>query len=78
MAEAAQTQVPTFKLVLVGDGGTGKVRENSLRLVLELISAVPRSEHHVAGVAGVKVDDMTLTLRPFIDHLRQAPLDWRV
>ena len=25
MAEAAQQQVPTFKLVLVGDGGTGKV-----------------------------------------------------
>ena len=25
MAEAAQGGVPTFKLVLVGDGGTGKV-----------------------------------------------------
>jgi hypothetical protein len=29
MAEAAQA-VPTFKLVLVGDGGTGKVRSISL------------------------------------------------
>lgn len=26
MAEAAASGVPTFKLVLVGDGGTGKVR----------------------------------------------------
>lgn len=25
MAEAAASNVPTFKLVLVGDGGTGKV-----------------------------------------------------
>ena len=25
MAEAAGTQTPSFKLVLVGDGGTGKV-----------------------------------------------------
>jgi hypothetical protein len=29
MAEAAQA-VPTFKLVLVGDGGTGKVRSIGL------------------------------------------------
>ena len=26
MAQAAQNNVATFKLVLVGDGGTGKVR----------------------------------------------------
>lgn len=36
MAEAAQA-VPTFKLVLVGDGGTGKVR--SIRLVDALLLA---------------------------------------
>jgi len=31
MAEAAGAQAPpTFKLVLVGDGGTGKVRQSSM------------------------------------------------
>lgn len=30
----AETQTPTFKLVLVGDGGTGKVRTDSHRAVV--------------------------------------------
>jgi hypothetical protein len=33
MAEAAPS-IPTFKLVLVGDGGTGKVRSTDLLHVL--------------------------------------------
>jgi len=36
MAEAASA-VPTFKLVLVGDGGTGKVRSIDLPDVLLLV-----------------------------------------
>jgi hypothetical protein len=39
MAEAAQA-VPTFKLVLVGDGGTGKVRSISLVDALLLLATV--------------------------------------
>jgi hypothetical protein len=53
MAEAASA-VPTFKLVLVGDGGTGKVRSIDLRDVLLLVELdgyqfafIPRSVAHI-------------------------------
>jgi len=37
MAEQGQS-IPTFKLVLVGDGGTGKVRIYNLPLFYTLLS----------------------------------------
>ncbi len=60
MAEAAQG-VPTFKLVLVGDGGTGKVQLTPWTFCassrdLEILRA--------------------LRLTVSIDYFRQAPLDW--
>lgn len=39
MAEASASGTPTFKLVLVGDGGTGKVRTSNLLVVLLLPSS---------------------------------------
>ena len=47
MAEAAST-VPTFKLVLVGDGGTGKVRLIELIDALLLVLLGRKSNHHAA------------------------------
>jgi hypothetical protein len=61
MAEAAGG-VPTFKLVLVGDGGTGKVCGNRPPLSAD-------DSFIKATVAKFKTDAL-------IDHFRQAPLDW--
>lgn len=47
MAEAAQAP-PTFKLVLVGDGGTGKVRPHSfipLSAVAQIMYGAQRNQH---------------------------------
>jgi len=45
MAEGAQAQIPTFKLVLVGDGGTGKVSLSPWQslLVAYLFSLAPQT-----------------------------------
>lgn len=70
MAEAAGS-VPTFKLVLVGDGGTGKVRTPNFGRPFE------RSACDGGDPQGDrKPQDKRLTIDA--DHLRQAPLDWRV
>lgn len=55
----AQQQTPTFKLVLVGDGGTGKVCQDALNAV------------RVAPPNG----PVLLTRVLVSDHLCQAPLD---
>ena len=55
-------EVPTFKLVLVGDGGTGKVRTSDPPALREEIRMNTGKEQR-------------LTIIP-ADHLRQAPLDW--
>lgn len=64
MAEAAQGP-PTFKLVLVGDGGTGKVScdrcDESLRRCL----------FHVYN----KLDWIINT---YSDYIRQTPFIWRI
>lgn len=54
---------PTFKLVLVGDGGTGKVGQRA-----ELLSQAAR----------VRLYDRAHANTSLADHLRQAPFDRRV
>jgi len=49
MAEAAST-VPTFKLVLVGDGGTGKVRLIYLLDALLLVLLGGKRSHYAACI----------------------------
>ena len=48
MAEAASA-VPTFKLVLVGDGGTGKVRSPDLLHMLPLVSGCAHLHSTICG-----------------------------
>ena len=73
MAEAA-TAAATFKLVLVGDGGTGKVRRY---LEYTPISAVVQSDRIRPGIPCIHLSlDRLLTSMP--DHFRQASLDWRI
>ena len=71
MAEAAQAP-PTFKLVLVGDGGTGKVQIKVLMHGRSCARRVcwERLTH------GAIVDKHQLT--SFTDHFRQAPFVGRV
>jgi hypothetical protein len=74
MAEAA-SNTPTFKLVLVGDGGTGKV---SYIMVIECAATVVYIQWLVASSPAVahKISDHNTDI--CADHLRQAPFDWRV
>ncbi len=61
MAEAAQT-VPTFKLVLVGDGGTGKVCyiESCQDDAAGLLDATPHGPHSSRGrVFGFDIKELT-------------------
>lgn len=48
MAEAAPS-IPTFKLVLVGDGGTGKVRSPDLLHVLLLVLGCAHLHSTICG-----------------------------
>ena len=69
MAEAAQAP-PTFKLVLVGDGGTGKVSSRPSQLL-----------HYYLHPYAVRVWHQhcrEALLTKTVDHLRQATLDRRV
>lgn len=63
----AQQQTPTFKLVLVGDGGTGKVRG----------AAVLRGCRSF-GRPGPRRRDLPLMSATMLDYLCQAPLDRRI
>ena len=81
---AAQTNSPTFKLVLVGDGGTGKVsREKNLLLSLVVVVVSSMWGHRLA------CDKACLPILPLsqqpadiqtrrVDHLCQASLDRRI
>jgi hypothetical protein len=60
--DSKMAETPTFKLVLVGDGGTGKVRTSDL--------AVLRGN---CGAIFGQSEKLTLIIT---DHLRQASLDW--
>jgi len=75
MAEAAQT-VPTFKLVLVGDGGTGKV------CIIDPLDAMLReavAEILFSFMPGpVAHKEFRPKANDRVDYLRQASFDWRV
>lgn len=70
----AEVQTPTFKLVLVGDGGTGKVSSP----IIAITGALSR-DFLLRQLRGRKVGtgpiNTMLTSRAS-DYLRQAPLDW--
>ena len=75
----AEQATPTFKLVLVGDGGTGKVRKilgirraRRRSLIIPLFGT--RLVHDLFSVCGQKVQLTHLSL----DNVRQAPFDRRV
>ena len=73
MAEAA-SNTPTFKLVLVGDGGTGKVSYYRVMRChgsgfLELIAFIPTVVAHT-------ISDRNANISP--DYVRQASFNWRV
>lgn len=82
---AEQQAVPTFKLVLVGDGGTGKVSV-IFRPLLERIRttfcqpnlSISLDRHSPTAIPS---DEPTCTNFIFLfddhlDHIRQAPFDW--
>lgn len=76
---AAAAPQANFKLVLVGDGGTGKVRlSNRSYCTLELRrlgkSAGPGTCSQLRAAHNIT----TTKLTHLLDHLRQAPFDWRV
>jgi hypothetical protein len=78
MADAAAGSMPTFKLVLVGDGGTGKVRRipstalrSPARLAMTLRRRTNEPTHH-------DTDRGSMLTRLTTDDLRQAPFDRRV
>lgn len=72
MAEAAQ--VPTFKLVLVGDGGTGKVRSYlKAGCAAAMTCCWNNFPSFQALVAHLRSGSTTNNM---IDDLRQAPSDW--
>jgi hypothetical protein len=74
MAEAAAT-VPTFKLVLVGDGGTGKV---CLIGLFSAPSVVALLEAHLQiPCGGGALWDRSIS-NSTTDYVRQAPFDRRI
>jgi hypothetical protein len=75
MAEAASA-VPTFKLVLVGDGGTGKVRSIDL-LVALLLVLIDGFEFAFIPIWAAHFEYCSITNHS-IDHVCQAPFDWRI
>jgi len=76
MADAAAQQVPTFKLVLVGDGGTGKVC-SAPRILLIKLRAVLGTAHQFDR-ATPPISIRYANTVGIADHLRQAPFDRRV
>lgn len=72
MAEGAPS-VPTFKLVLVGDGGTGKVRSCPLLDVLRSVHFLTKGPLIQQWWRTFGISTSTNILA---DHLRQASLDW--
>ncbi len=75
----AETQIPTFKLVLVGDGGTGKVSSTSSPLPGAPDGDFSRPDCGVAKWAPTRSATSQLTcIFSRSDYLRQAPLDRRV
>lgn len=70
---AAET--PTFKLVLVGDGGTGKVIKPPRTAVHVLLAAVVGGSISLAELPRCVVRGIVLTRNFLPDHLRQAPCD---
>lgn len=82
MAEQKQ-QIPTFKLVLVGDGGTGKVRDSDDIVAARVhrdgrfplpLPGLPPWSCPGTGATNLLIQRL-LTSHP-TDHLRQASLDW--
>lgn len=81
MAQAQET--PTFKLVLVGDGGTGKVSSpegdypppSSLAQRSAGNTLSPLPNYPAARMRGIV---LTRNFFYLPDHLRQAPCDGRV
>jgi len=73
MAEGASgSGTPTFKLVLVGDGGTGKVCKFGLEIQ-------PHQQNMLFIPARLAAHLRTRTqTNTRLDHLRQASFDWRV
>jgi hypothetical protein len=75
MAEAA-SNIPTFKLVLVGDGGTGKV---SYIMVIGCAAAVVYIWKLVASIPAAVAQTISgRNTNIWVDYVRQAPFDWRV
>ena len=87
MAEAAggPQEPPTFKLVLVGDGGTGKV-SSTLHLISNLTpvhTVIWRSRTEISIPCSISVSYAfvmlgNLKLIDDTDHLREASLDRRI
>ena len=74
MAEASNAQAPpTFKLVLVGDGGTGKVC-SSLPSFPSLPSAIADARYMAQGVQviGMTYRILKLTTSPLYDRLKDG------
>lgn len=69
----AASSIPTFKLVLVGDGGTGKVRRKNFGR-----PHGPLLDFYLAARFFFKAGAHTTNTSIATDDLRQAPLDWRV
>lgn len=76
---------PTFKLVLVGDGGTGKVSPHPIfRERGRHHHQTPSALQYTSLCCGVVLVGTRLLagtccaniMMPSPDHLRQAPLDW--
>lgn len=79
----AEQQTPTFKLVLVGDGGTGKVRfirQCALGRIRDALIAGPPLPRLSDLLPQRRVsyhdEPIELTRITRADHLRQASLDW--
>jgi hypothetical protein len=79
MADAgAAGNMPTFKLVLVGDGGTGKVRippAPNCAPIAAVLPMTPGAGHHARHDTS---STRSMLTRPPADHVCQAPFDWRV
>jgi hypothetical protein len=91
-AQMAEQQTPTFKLVLVGDGGTGKVRkypvpslssahscsQTTIGALSPFDGAPPFAAARASSSQSIRHGKTRplLTMLRDLDHLRQAPLDW--
>ena len=85
MAEAAGAQAPpTFKLVLVGDGGTGKVSTvypgSELGWIFVEVDTLYafHSPTHSNMLSCTVLLSREMHANVSIDHIRKAPLDRRI